>query len=141
MNNKKIYICLYYFALLLSIFICTIPSILQTNFINADSSLEMYVNLSGLSFFLISLNLILIIIFTILLIKRSLSNTNILFPTFYILFAIVVLIICVLFNNRLVIPYIQYSYYINFILMNYTLLNLYSALSINKHSKKKIVNK
>lgn len=124
MNNKKVYIYLYYFALILSIFTCIIPSILKTT--------NTYVNLSRLSFILILINAILIIIFTILLIKRKLNNTNIIFPIIYILFTIIVLIICILFNQRLIIPYIQFSYYIKLILINYLLLNIYSILSINK---------
>ncbi len=133
MHNKKIYICLYYFALLLSIFVCIIPSVLPKNFVESDPSIELYSNLSIVSVFLIIINVVIVIIFTIMLIKKSLKNINILFPIIYIAFTIIVLVICVLFNNRLIIPYIQYSYYIKFILINYILLNIYSLLSINSN--------
>lgn len=125
MNSKKLYSIFYYISLLLSIFVCIIPKILPSN----D---YFYINLSGLSHIIIFVNAMLVTVFTILLIKRNLEKVNVLFPIFYIVFAIIVLIICALFNNRLIIPYIHYSYYIQFILVNYTLLNIYSILSFKK---------
>lgn len=125
MNSKKLYSIFYYISLLLSIFVCFIPKILPQN----D---RFYINLSGLSHIIIFVNVILVSIFTLLLIKRNLGKVNILFPIIYILFSIIVSIICVLFNNRLVIPYVHYSYYIQFILVNYTLLNIYSILSFKE---------
>ena len=94
MNNKKLYIPLYYLSLLLTLCICIIPT----------HHIEQYLNISKL-------------------------------PITYIIFTIIVLIICILFNNKLVIPYIHYSYYLKFILINYILLNTYSLLSI-KYKKK-----
>ena len=129
MNNKKMYIFLYYFALLLSTFACMIPNILPRNLINSFSSLDIYLNLSTISLFLIFINIITVILFTIFLVKKKLSNVNVLFPILYILFTIIILAICILFNDRLVIPHIHYPYYIQFILVNYTLLNIYSVLS------------
>jgi hypothetical protein len=126
MNSKKLYSIFYYISLLLSIFVCFIPKILLPN----D---QFYINLSELSHIIIFVNAILVVIFTVLLIKRNLEKVNILFPIIYILFSIIVLIICVLFNNRLIIPYVHYSYYIQFILVNYTLLNSYSILSFKKN--------
>lgn len=125
MNNKKLYIPLYYLSLLLTLCICIIPT----------HHIEQYLTLSKLSVLLIIINILLIIIFTVLLIKKGINKINILLPITYILFTIIVLIICILFNNKLVIPYIHYSYYIKFILINYILLNTYSLLSI-KYKKK-----
>ncbi len=124
MNSKKVYICLYYLAFILSIWVCAIPRILQNN-------LNIYVDLSRLSYLMVFANIVLVITFTILLIKKKLGKVNILFPIIYILFTIIVLVICFLFNSRLVIANIQFSYYIKFILINYVLFNTYSILSIN----------
>lgn len=132
MNNKKLYIFLYYLSLISSIFACIMSCTLPNNMINSNSSFEIYMNLSCISLWLIFINIIITIIFTIFLIKKQLNKVNILFPIIYILFTIIVSVICILFNDRLVIPFIHYTYYIQFILINYTLLNLYSLLSINK---------
>lgn len=132
MNNKKLYIFLYYLSLILSIFVCIMSCTLPNNMINSNSSFEIYMNLSSISLWLIFINIIITIIFTIFLIKKQLNKVNILFPIIYILFTIIVAVICILFNDKLVIPYIHYTYYIQFILINYTLLNFYSLLSINK---------
>ena len=124
MNSKKVYICLYYLAFILSIWVCAIPRILQ-------NKLNIYVDLSRLSYLMVFANIVLVVIFTILLIKKKIGKVNILFSIIYILFTIIVLVICFLFNYRLVIPNIQFSYYIKFILINYVLFNTYSILSIN----------
>ena len=136
MNNKKTYVFLYYFAFLLSILVCSIPSILRITFVSDIEAYNGYFYLSTFSYCLTFINIVLVIIFSILLIKKKLNSVNILFPILYILFAIIVLVVCILFNKRLVVPYIQYSYYINFILINYFLLNLYSILSVDKIFKK-----
>ncbi len=130
MNNKKIYVLLYYVSVLLSIFVCIIPKLLLTNG-------NYYIHLSELSHIIIFINILLIIVFTIFMLKKNLEHVNILFPIIYIVFTVIVLIMCVLFNNKIVIPYIHYSYYIQFILINYTLLNLYSILSFSKNNKLK----
>ena len=136
MNSKKIYLGLYYFSLILSIFVCVIPRILQTNIINPSSSIDIYVNLSEISIYLMVINVWMVVYFSILLSKRKLNNVNILFPISYILFTVIILIVCLLFNNKVLIPYLQFSYYINFILINYILLNIYSVLSFSKNNKK-----
>lgn len=78
------------------------------------------------------LNLLLVIIFSIKLIKNKLENANILFPIFHLIFMIIITTLSILMNDKLVIPYIQYGYYISFILFNYLLLNVYSVFSLNK---------
>ena len=134
MDNKKTYIYLYYFSLILTLFACFLPIIFMNN-IDPNSLAYSYLGLSELSFFILFIDIVLVIIFTIFLIKRKIKSINIVFPIIYIAFTIIVLIICHLFDNRLIIPYIQYSYYIYFILINYTLLNIYSLLSFNKKKK------
>ena len=127
MNSKKIYSVFYYIALLLSIFVYAMPNILPSN-------VSFYIQLSELSQIIALVNVILVVFFTILLIRGNIDKVNIMFPIIHIVFTIIVLVICALFNNRLVVPYVHYSYYIQFILVNYTLLNIYSVLSFNKSS-------
>ena len=77
------------------------------------------------------LNVVLVLIFTFLIIKnKKLNVKNLLLPIAYIIFTIMVFGICFLFNNRVMIPYIQFNYYSKFILIGYLLLNIYSILSI-----------
>ena len=130
MNSKKVFLSLYYIALLLTIFVVYIPNLLPNY-----NEFNIYVNLSSFSIFLVFINFVLIIIFSILLFKKEINKVNILFPLLYLFFTIIVLILCVLFNKRLIIPNIHYSYYINFILINYTLLNIYAILSFNNVKK------
>ena len=128
MNNKKLYVGLYYFSFLLSIFVCILPNTLQIIFVNSNYFENIYLGLSAIPLVLIVINLILVLIFTIFLIKKKLDDVNILFPIIYITFTMIILLICTLFNSRLVIPFIQFSYYTKFILINYILFNLYSIL-------------
>lgn len=81
------------------------------------------------------LNFILIIIFSVKIIKNKLENVNILFPIIYLLFLIIVIILALVMNNKLMIPNIHYGYYLSFILFNYLLLNIYAILSITKLKK------
>ena len=69
------------------------------------------------------------------LLKRNLNSVNIFFPIVYVVFTVIVLVTCLLFNNRLLEPYVQYPYYLNFIQINYMLLNIHSILSFNKKQK------
>lgn len=128
MNNSKSYKILYYLCFILNIFI---------HFILIRNSVlfEGYLSSIILGF----INLILVLLFSYLLIKKKeINNTNILFPILFLVFSIIVIIIMFLFNSRLMIPYIHYNYYISFIGINYILLNVYSLLSFSSNSSKKI---
>lgn len=73
----------------------------------------------------------LVLIFTFLIIKKKKLNVkNLLLPVAYIIFTIIILIISFLFNNKVIFPYIHFNYYVQFILIGYLLLNIYSILSI-----------
>ena len=76
------------------------------------------------------IHLVTMIILCILLVKNKLESVNILFPIAYLIFFAIVILIMFLFNNKLIISYIHFDYYLNFVLFNYILLNLYSILSI-----------
>ena len=130
MHNKKVYVFLYYLSLIISVVMCVFMFKSPVNYYGTFFGLISYN-----SFILTLINMILVIVFTILLMRRNLKDVNILLPITYILFMGMVLFICHLFNEKLIIPYIQYGYYVVFILINYLILNIYSILSIKKKSK------
>ena len=131
MYNKKLYIGLYYLSFIGTIILCLFLVNGPITYYNYEFDLVV-----GPPILILMLNILLTIAFTILLIvRKKLSKVNILFPIINIVFTLVVLLICYLFNNRVLIPYMHYSYYINFIIIDNLLLNIYSLLSIEKKSK------
>ena len=77
------------------------------------------------------INLVLVIIFTILILKKKKFNVqNILFPFFYLCFFTIIAVMCFLFNNKVMVSYIHFEYYSFFINIGYLLLNCYSLLLI-----------
>lgn len=123
MNNTKLFKILYYLCFLFNLFVTFISFRLIT----------LYLSNPSVNVLLGIINFILVIIFTILLIKkRRLNNINILFPIIFLISSIIILFIAFLFNYKLIIPYIQINYYVSFILFNYTLLNIYAILSLEK---------
>lgn len=124
MNKATMYKILYYICFVISILIWFGTKSLITEL---GTDIGTYTNsLLGI------INIILVIIFSLKLIKKRIDKVNLLFPVSYIIFCIIVIIICFVMNTKLIIPYIQFSYYIGFILFNYILLNIYSILSLNK---------
>lgn len=124
MNNNKAYKILYYICFIITVMMYLMLS--QTTKV-FNPPIEVFT-----STLLSTINLILVIIFTILIIKGKLNKINILLPILYILFLIIIIIISFIYNNILIYPYIHFNYYISFILFNYLLLNIYSILSIEK---------
>ena len=134
MNNKKLYVYLYY----LSLFVTTLMMILLAVKSPATYYINGYELVSNFGILGCIINGILVVVFSILFaIKKKLDKVNILFPIVYLVFTIIVLILCHLFNDRLLIPYVQYPYYTGFILFNYALLNIYSILSVGKKRRRK----
>ena len=127
MNKTKIFKILYYICFVFSVLIW-IGAFNSVNKFGIDIR-------TSLNAVLGILNLTLVIIFSIKLIKNKLENINILFPIFHLIFMIIITILAILMNDKLIIPYIQYGYYISFILFNYLLLNVYSVLSFDKKNK------
>ncbi len=77
------------------------------------------------------INIGLVLVFTFFFIKKKTMNINsLIMPISYLIFFIIVLIICFLFNDKVVSPYIHFGYYQLFILIAFILLNIYSILSI-----------
>lgn len=120
MNKHKIYKILYYICLVLT----AIPFIITARIeLTIGTTIN---NILGI------INLLLIIIFTIKLIKYKLKNINILFPIIYLLLLIFIILLSAIVNTKLIIPYLFFNYYFNFILFNYVLLNIYSIISLTK---------
>lgn len=132
MKKEKTYIYLYYLCFILSIIIYIIPNQLMTIFSPIESDLIIR-SLSNTIILLI--NLILVILFSIYLKKKKFTSGNILMPIIYIVFFIVVMTVCFLFNNRLVIPNLQFVYYAKYIYIGYLILNAYSILCFKNKKK------
>lgn len=124
MNKPKIFVVLYYLCLILSIGLVIYSSSVITEF-----GVSIWEDITSVFIFL---NIILVLIFSLGLIKRKLKNINIIFPIIHLIFMLIVVVLMFIINNKLVMPYIHFDYYISFILFNHLLLNLYSVLSINK---------
>ena len=119
MNNIKLYKILYYVC-----FITT--TILYFNFISPIT----YFGVSNiLQIALAIINLLLVIVFSIKLFRKKLNKITNIFPIIYLLFLIIVWVLSIFMNDKLVIQYIHYGYYLNIMLFNYILFNLYSILS------------
>jgi hypothetical protein len=74
------------------------------------------------------INVLLIVLFTLFIFKKRLNNINILSFIIYLLFFIIMWIVIVLFNKKVLIPVYTTHYYLNFILIGYTILNIHSLL-------------
>lgn len=132
MKKEKSYIYLYYLCFILSIIIYIIPYQFIGIF-SPDTS-----NLTIRSLFntiVLLINLILVILFSIYLKKKKFTPGNIIMPITYIVFWIVIITVCFLFNSRLVIPNLQFNYYTKYIYIGYLILNVYSILCFKNKKK------
>lgn len=132
MKKEKTYIYLYYLCFILSIIIYIMPNQLMTIFSPIESDLTIR---SLPNTIILLINLILVILFSIYLKKKKFTSGNILMPIIYIVFFIVVMTVCFLFNNRLVIPNLQFVYYAKYIYIGYLILNVYSILCFKNKKK------
>lgn len=138
MKKNTIYIVLYYISFIISLSLIFLPNLLLNKFGLGEEITEYLVSNTFISIMLEGINIIIVILFTIkILQKQKVLNVNIMFPIIYMVFVFIILLGCNLFNSRLVIPNIHFTYYIVFILINYLLLNIYSVLSFEKNSKSK----
>lgn len=132
MKKEKTYIYLYYLCFILSIIIYIIPYQFIVIF-SPDTS-----NLTIRSLFntvVLLINLILVILFSVYLKKKKFTPGNIIMPITYIVFWIVIITLCFLFNSRLVIPNLQFNYYTKYIHIGYLILNVYSILCFKNKKK------
>ena len=123
MNNIKVYKILYYLLVVITATLIIL--------VNSELS-KVYVALSSTNIFLGILNVILIGAFSFLLKKKNLYDINITVPIIYLLFMLIIVIISIMYNSKLIIPTIQYNYYLSFILFGYFFINVYSLLCLTK---------
>ena len=77
------------------------------------------------------INLVLVIIFTFLILRKKKFNAqNSIFPILYLAFFTIIVIICFLFNNKVMVTYVHFSYYSVFVCVGYLILNVYTFLLI-----------
>lgn len=82
-------------------------------------------------YLLIIINLIITIVNTIALLrKKKLEVKSALLPISFIIFSILVIIGCLLFNDRVIIHNIHFGYYLGLIVFGYTFVNIYTLLNI-----------
>lgn len=138
MKNKS-YLWLYYICFVLTLLIIGVgsikftPTLTLSENVNLFDGLIDYINASYSISLLSLINFAFFLIFIILIIKKRKLNVNsLIFPVSYIIFFLVLNIICFLFNNKVIMPYIHFGYYQTFILIDYLFLNIYSLLCLTK---------
>ena len=131
--KNKVYLILYYMAFILTFSLC----------INTINNIgDQIVNFGTQNFYnyrlLILFNAILFVLFTIGIIRqKNYKNNNIIIPTCYLVFYIIIIIICMLYDKVVIIPYLHYAYYEIYLLFAYLLLNIYSLLGFDIKIKKR----
>ena len=84
---------------------------------------------------LLYLNIGVIVLVILLLIKKRKLEGNVLFPIAFLVFTVLIVIGCYLFNDRVIVPYIHFGYYARLVVYGFTLLNIYTILSVKKGDK------
>lgn len=125
--NKK-YILLYY----LSFSIIVVLFLLNRCHFFSNSIIDDGLYFESLSSLLIYVNSVITLIITIFLIKKRKLEGEIIFPISFIVFTIIVIFGCLLFNDRVVVPFVHFGYYANLLILGFTLLNAYTWLGIKK---------
>ena len=75
--------------------------------------------------------ILLVIIFTILILKKKkIQVSSIVLPIIYLCFFAGLVILCFLFNNKVMVRYVHFEYYSIFVCIGYLFLNVYSLLLI-----------
>ena len=122
--KNKIYLITYYFCFLITMILLLIMN--KNEYIIGD---DIY-------YIIGYINVFLVIIFSILQVKKKFNFNSIIFPISYIIFYIMIVIICLIFNNKVLIPSMHYHYYLKFLLGDYLLLNIYTILNIDLKKRK-----
>lgn len=79
------------------------------------------------------INLLLSLLFILLSTRKyKLKKFNIMCPVVYLIFFSVVICLCFVLNSIVMVPYVHFMYYYNFILIGYFIFNLYSLLCLSK---------
>ena len=136
MKEKK-YLVLYYISFVITLIFTIYSSLKSLNLYSISEENNTFKELSSSIFgsALFVINLILVIVFTILIWKKKIKVDNIILPIIYIVFFTIVVILTLLFNNKVLISYMHFDYYLFFINTGYVLLNIYSLCLINCKNK------
>ena len=130
MDNKK-YVVLYYISFVLTLAFAIFSSLKYSEIVSINSDTSWISNLSENILGII--NLVLVIIFTAMLIrKKKIEKETVLFPVIYLCYFLIVVVLCFLFNSKVIISYMHFEYYLLFINVGYLFLNGYSLLSLKK---------
>ena len=132
MKIKK-YLILYYFCFVITLVLVGFSNYHYLKLTSLEFNGDFFPNIiDSILYFnpLIIINLILFIVFTILIIIKKELNGSLTLSISYIGFAMVFIIMCLLFNNRVIVNYIHFNYYLKFLLIGYLFLNIYSLLCI-----------
>ena len=122
--KNKIFLILYYLIFINIILIFTILNKIMYIFYEGYCF--------GINSLLLVINIITFIIFKYILIKYkkiNIENKSLILLSTYIIFEIILIISCLIFDTKLMIPQIEYSYYFSIALIPYTLLNIYCILN------------
>lgn len=148
-KNSSIFKIFYYlsFIFAIGIFIFYIK-LMVTSFSYNDTIYNNIVKMLSGSFYseepfhlrLLYVNIFLVICFTAsLLFRKKIQNVNFLFPIFFLIYAIILIVIAVLFSEKVIFKNVQYQYYLTYIYGGYLFLNVYTLLSIEWKKEKVIV--
>lgn len=128
----KKYLFLYYFSFILTCLIIGYSSYKYINLVAISNSYFNEILANIIENVLGIVNLILVVIFTIIILKkRKLKVESIVFPIVFIIFFVIILSMCFLLNNKVMIPYMHFEYYSLYICVGNIFLNIYSLLLIN----------
>ena len=128
---KKKYLLLYYLSFIITLLFIGFATyknlgLFAMNDISFSSVLSEMIQI-----IILLINIVLVIVFTVLILRnKKLEIDNIWLPIIYISFLVLVLIMCFLFNNKVMVSYLHFEYYALFINIGYLLLNCYSLLLI-----------
>ena len=126
MKNKK-YLVLYYVSFVVTLLFLIFSCIKYQKMVFADNGLieEMFENVLGI------VNIVLVILFSVLLFrKKNIQGEKVLFPIIYLCFLAIVVVMCFLFNNKVMVPYMHFEYYLFYVNIGFLFLNVYSLLLI-----------
>ncbi len=144
--KNKVFLILYYIVSLIIIPLYIIYSVYYIDmYNNGNNSIGLLnIDCNPFTIFLIILSFILCIIITILIIRNkniNITNKDYALIISYIIFIIIIVTSCLIFDKKLIVPGIEYYYYLNLLLLPYILLNIDIYLSVNKNKKIKNIKK
>ena len=131
------YLKLYYFDSVLTILLMILlytSNFDQVNLLEYSGSA--YVFRSVFVSVLISTICLLVTIILNIIPKFSFKEENLLFPKYYLVFFILIIIFGLVFNRFVLVKGIHYMYYFTFIIIGFAMLSIYTCLSFKNDKKK-----